>query len=421
MQFRPILLLAGLCAVTAAVALTALFARPGPSEATFPGANGKIAFVSGIDSYRGIYVMNADGTGQTPLTDPLVFTFTGSPDWSPDGSRLAFDALTIGGPTGATFAIWVMNADGSGLVQLPQVQGYHAVWSPDGSKIAFTKSGEIYSMNSDGTGVTNLTNNPASDSSPAWSPDGSKIAFPTYRDADWELWVMNADGSNPTRLTYIPGSDGDPDWSPDGSKIAFAHYATKNDLYVMSSDGSGQVNITNSPSADDTHPRWSPDGSRIAFRSGRAGEVDVYTINPDGTGEARLTDNGAALDYDPDWQPLGGVDTDGDGCADDREAGPDQMQGGQRDPLNPWDFFNPVKTAPIGGQTVTDILMVVQQYNKNDNDGNPGLPPYAPGYTPDTDRTYLGPNVWNLGPPDGTQTVTDILAAIKQYNHNCAP
>src|SRR3990172_10955454 len=101
-----------------------------------------------------------------------------------------------------------------------------------------------------------------------------------------------------------------------------------------------------------------------------------------------------------------------------RWLGPDQMLGGQRDWLNPWDFFNPLKTAPIGGQTIADILKVVQQFNKNDNDGNPGLPPYAPGYTPDTDRTYLGPNAWNLGPPNGQQSMADILAAVRQYNHN---
>ncbi len=409
MQFRPILLLAGSCAVAASIALAVLMARPGPSEATSPGANGKIAFVSGIDGYRGIYVMNADGTGQTPLTDPAVISFAGSPDWSPDGSRIVFDTITIGGPTGARFDILVMNADGSGLVQLTEgtTEGYHAVWSPDGSKIAFTKSGEIYSMNSNGTEVTNLTNNAVSDNSPAWSPDGSNVAFQTYRDGDWELYVMNADGSNPTRLTNNPGPDGDPDWSPDGSMIAFRHYAATNDLYVMSSGGSGQTNITNSPSADDTHPTWSPDGSRIAFRSGRDGEVDVYTINPDGTGEARLTDNGAPLDYDPDWQPLADVDTDGDGCADGREVGPDPGQGGQRDPLNPWDYFNPTHD---GQNRIDDVLVVASRYGKNTGD---------PAYSTDYDRTYIGPNLWNLGLPNGQIRIDDILAQAHQYNHDC--
>jgi hypothetical protein len=116
------------------------------------------------------------------------------------------------------------------------------------------------------------------------------------------------------------------------------------------------------------------------------------------------------------------VDTDGDGCADIEEFSLDQQHGGKRDPNNPWDFFDPEKLNTPRRQTVADILRVLGQYGKNDYDSTPGEPPYAnPGYTPDTDRTALiGGNVWNLGPPDGQQTVTDILASVKQYNHNCA-
>src|SRR3989442_7570494 len=53
---------------------------------------------------------------------------------------------------------------------------------------------EIYVMNADGSGVTRLTNNPATDFQLAWSPDGTKIAFRTDRDGNWEIYVMNADG-----------------------------------------------------------------------------------------------------------------------------------------------------------------------------------------------------------------------------------
>ena len=64
--------------------------------------------------------------------------------------------------------------------------------------------------------------------------------------------------------------------------------------------------------------------------------------------------------------------------------------------------------------------MVVNQYHKDDTDGNPGLPPYIADYDPDTDRTTLGPNAWNLGPPNGQQRVDDILNAVYQYQHDCA-
>jgi hypothetical protein len=106
------------------------------------------------------------------------------------------------------------------------------------------------------------------------------------------------------------------------------------------------------------------------------------------------------------------VDTDGDGCKEAREVGMNQSLGGRRDPLNPWDYFNPEKIYTPYTQTVADILRVVNQYNKNM--GNPL-------YTAETDRTGI-PNAypWSLGPPNGTQTVEDILAAVKQFGHNCA-
>ena len=106
-------------------------------------------------------------------------------------------------------------------------------------------------------------------------------------------------------------------------------------------------------------------------------------------------------------------DSDGDGCPDKKELTDTQSTGGLRDPSNRWDFFNPAKGAPIGSQTVADIIKTVQAFNK---------PQGNAAYTIDNDRTGLvGGNAWNYGPPDGQQTVVDILAAVKQFNQNCTP
>jgi dipeptidyl aminopeptidase/acylaminoacyl peptidase len=120
-----------------------------------------------------------------------------------------------------------MNADGSNptrLTSTPYLE-FYPEWSPDGTKIAFTSNREgsdnfeIYVMNADGSGQTNISNNPAYDALPNWSPDGTKIAFESTRHDTLsgrpDIYVMNADdGSNPIRLTTHPAHDEAPDWGP---------------------------------------------------------------------------------------------------------------------------------------------------------------------------------------------------------------
>jgi len=193
--------------------LAGLLASAGPALAAFPSANGKIAFGSDRDGNAEIYAMNADGTGQTRLTNNPAFD--GGPAWSPDGTKLAFSSGRDG-----SLEIYAMNADGTGQTRMTNntAEDLEPAWSPDGSKVAFNSlrdgNPEIYAMNADGTGQTRLTNNSAVNVQPAWSPDGSKIAFTSNRDGNSEIYAMNADGSNQTRLTNNAARDFEPDWQP---------------------------------------------------------------------------------------------------------------------------------------------------------------------------------------------------------------
>jgi TolB protein len=87
-------------------------------------------------------------------------------------------------------------------------------------QIAFTSERdgnfEVYAIDTDGSNLTQLTENPAEDDVPAWSPDGTKITFYSDRDGNFEVYVMDADGSNQTRLTDNPAADAVPEWSPVG-------------------------------------------------------------------------------------------------------------------------------------------------------------------------------------------------------------
>ena len=119
--------------------------------------------------------------------------------------------------------------------------------SEDG-KIAFESDRdgdlEIFVMNADGTGVTQLTNNDADDWHPVWSPNGKQIAFQGDRDGDDEIFVMNADGTGGTQLTDHDADDWGPVWSPNGKQIAFQSDRYGDDeIFVMDADGSNVVSL----------------------------------------------------------------------------------------------------------------------------------------------------------------------------------
>ena len=157
--------------------------------------------------------------------------------------------------------IFAMMADGSqprNLTNNPTSWDYIPDWSPDGSKIAFTserdRNSEIYVIDADGKNPVRLTREPETDAAPRWSPDGRKIAFYSSRDGNSEIYVMDADGNNLVRLTNDPGWDVVPCWSPDGRKIAFCSDRDGNiaidgnlEIYVMDADGKNTVRLTQSP------------------------------------------------------------------------------------------------------------------------------------------------------------------------------
>ncbi|UCE98516.1 MAG: PD40 domain-containing protein [Dehalococcoidia bacterium] len=244
--------------------------------------------------------------------DPVVPPDLWSP-WTPEELGIIFVRSFKSGQD----EIYGMNIDGSGQTNLSfnLADDRGPVLSPDGSQIAFysnrdgdrASDNEIYVMNTDGTNQNRLTNNPGNDYKPVWSPDGSQILFQSTRGDDViEIYVMNADGSNVTRLTNNLGSEYYPTWSPDGSQILFYYrtgYASADynwDIYVMNADGSNLTNLTDNP-AGNYKPVWSPDGSQILFYSNRDGNEEIYVMNADGSNQTRLTNNPSYDHKNPIW------------------------------------------------------------------------------------------------------------------------
>lgn len=302
--------LALLLAAALAVGLLAALAQPKPAEAAFPGKNGEIAFQSSRDGNEEIYVMRADGTNQTRLTtDPPTNPRRDiHPAFSADGKQLTFTIRNIP-TTSSSDEIYVMNSDGTRQTPLTASNSFQSVFSHDGTKIAFVSfrdgnNSALYVMDSDGSNPIRLTNTAANETRPVFSPDGKTIAFSRLvSGAGREIYLINLDDGVETRLTNNLVSDNEANFSPDGKKIAFNR---SGDIYLMNLDDRVETRLTNT-SVIEEFPAFSPDGEQIAFASNQDGNLEIYVMASDGTGtRTQLTrTDSLVVNTKPDW----GTDT----------------------------------------------------------------------------------------------------------------
>ena len=249
-------------------------------------------------------LMRPDGSDLRLLTDTVAGYPFGA--WSPDGSRVAFLSGSFG-----EGALLVIDANGSGESQVTDLATRPPEWSPDGAKLMFEAvEGGIFSVGADGSGLIEI----ASDGhGPMWSPDGTRIVFFAEVDGNVDVYVMDADGSNRSRVTSDPAEDVSPAWAPTGDRIAFVSERRNNvDLYVIDPEGTHEVRLTDDPAPDEAFT-WDPSGDRIAFVSYRhgakpedigIGDAEVFAVDVR-TGETTNLTRNPAWDGDPDWSPDG--------------------------------------------------------------------------------------------------------------------
>jgi WD40 repeat protein len=254
------------------------------SEAAWSPLGDRIAYSStpeGDFRFAAIKIIGADGASPRKITNQTLGEYRAdyTPDWSPDGSRLAFTRREVSTDSNRSW-IWTMNTDGSDQRKL--TRGSEPAWSPDGMKIAFTReTGGVSVINTDGSGLRDLTSDFSG--GPDWSPDGSMLAFwSSTPQSPFEVRVMNSDGTNVHDVT----AGLNPGWSADG-RIAFTRGPDPSEVRVVNPDGSNDHRI-----ADGLDPSWSPDSARLAItraNSKNSSERDIFVINANSSAETRLT------------------------------------------------------------------------------------------------------------------------------------
>ena len=255
-----------------------------------------------LDGETDLFLVNSDGSGQVVLSeDAELFV----PSWGPDGERILIQAGLS--PAPRLFSVLPAGTDQLDLTENARL----ASWSPDASQIAFVSdrdgNSEVYVMNADGSGLVNVSQSDGPDGAPigpVWSPDGSQVAFSSFRDGRAQILAVNPDGSGLTTVASPSGSTvsriDQIMWSPDSSHIAFSAAIGElnevSDVLVVSADGTGVLNLTDSNTLTETLVGWSNDSNTIFFISEAQSETsnvnvrEITSISLDGTERTPLTD-----------------------------------------------------------------------------------------------------------------------------------
>lgn len=272
-----------------------------------------------------LYLANEDGRSVQELLDPPLSAGDGvmvDQAWSPDDNFIAFNissrsgnvemfildvAATLDDPSRepVRFNVGEIFSSVNSLSWQPVITEETLAGQPPQpyeGLVAFTSAAEdgdldIYTMRADGSGLTNLTNNPAHDVDPYWSPDGRRIAFLSDRAGYMQVFTMNADGSDVFQVTrreadhQFAGAD---PWSPDGSALVFLEKTPdgKHLLYTMQANGRNGLPLVNKADIYQA-VSWSPDGRHIAYVAlepvGDRTMARIHVIEADGDNDTNVT------------------------------------------------------------------------------------------------------------------------------------
>jgi len=261
----------------------------------------KITAACGKVGQREIVIMDVDGENRVPVTKNG--TINVSPDWSRDGTQIAFTSYAKYFPE-----IFLSQTDGKGKpkrVTFNNAMNLTPAWVPDGSGLTLSSSmsgePEIYLIDARGKTLAQLTRGHGIDIGATWSPDSQHLIFASERSGNLHLFSMDRNGANVKRLTYSGYQNDQADWSPKGDKVAFAGREGGGfDIFTMNADGSLIQRLTSGAGSNES-PSYSPDARYIVYSHKRANKNDLYLMLWEGSNQVQITNTGDCVN--PDWSP----------------------------------------------------------------------------------------------------------------------
>jgi serine/threonine protein kinase len=318
----PTKILAGVVTETLIPGAATEMPTPGPTP--LGAGTGQIAFASDRSGIPQIYLSDLLGGDVVPITN--MPSGACQPGWSPDGTQLVFVSpcagrLGIADNPAQNTSLYIINADGSGLTPLPTAPGgdFEPAWSPDGGRIAFTslRDGhmQIYTLNLSDQTATRLTDTAADIDTrqPAWSPFNNQIAYAAKRFGAFQIWTMTDMGQGQQQIIHSGQDFWDylPVWSPDGRQILFTQRRVGSPASPpwqmgityedRETEQAVRANLGSLPIED---AEYSPDGLWLVFEGEGDGEnKDVFYIMVSGAARTRVTKD-PGVDFDPAWRPV---------------------------------------------------------------------------------------------------------------------
>jgi len=247
----------------------------------------QLAFEADWHGARNIYVMDIDGSHVRQLTfGEAMDTY---PRYSSDGHWLVFLSRRH-----ALFSMHLVRPDGTDeRALLPADGNLEPAFSPDGRRVAFRSylngddpDGEIMLVDVLGEHLRRLTDNTVEDGYPAFSADGRSLFFHRTVEDFRQIIMLDLETGAEMQLTSNDSNSWHAHASPDGRQIVYdGNQAGNRDIYLMDLENHRVTQLTSDPGRDE-YPKFSPDGRRIAFHSDRGGSMAIYVMNTDGSEQA---------------------------------------------------------------------------------------------------------------------------------------